>query len=1686
MQQDFRVKSGIILSGNITGAQNITVTYSGSFGNLFVSGKVYGNVEGTVSTLSNFTTANLAENNSALYYTNARVVSAVNPLLTTANVVEKDNLYFTQERVTPQLTTANVVETTNQYFTNVRVLQAVDPKLNTANVVETTNQYFTNVRVLQAVDPKLTTANVIEKDNLYFTAQRAIDALAGNNVTVNNLTVSGDLEIQGNTVSVNTATLTIEDKNIIIANGAINYAQADGAGITIAGANATITYVSAGDELQINKDITAQANISVAGTLDVVGNVNLDNPAFIDGDPVITLNPLNQSIALLRSQMDAQVGNVLYVAGNGNDNNSGNSIANALANIHTALNRAQPWTTVFVKSGDYILYEQPVTIKRRVGMVGDNLRTTTIRPSNVVCDMFYVNNACYVTGITFRDHQHPAAVFSFNPNGSAGVISTSPYIQNCSSITTTGTGMRVDGRYVQGLRSMVCDAYTQTNAGGIGIHMLNQGYTQLVSVFTICCDIAILCENGGFCSITNSNSSFGNYGLVARGVSQMTNFGKLESVTDDGFQTYYNMVDLAERPSYGDAVAFANYDQAKCERDTGLIVDSLAVDLAYQSNTQSAFAGLQYWAQQESAIPNQATETIAAFTYAKNLATNVAANITITAPRQANVVQVRGTPGAWVSRVADGFELVANIITGGTLGITDRIIPNSFPANTNVAVNDAANLIISNKEFIQKEVIAYVNQEYPGFFANTANFISGANAITKCERDTGYLIDSIVFDFLHGGNRQAVTSGVYYYNNDFETTQITGQIPQTTAAYDFIGTIIEKIVKNKKIGRYDQEKCERDTGLIVDSLLIDLAYGSNTQSVFSGLQYWSQSESAIQNQSAETIAAINLAKRLATNVAANIAITSTYQANVAQVRGLPGTQISRVASEFDLIVDIINNGTVGVTDRIIPNTYPANSDVTAHHTANLLVLNKDFIAAEVIAYVNQTYPGFFANANNFVAPLTAANTCSRDVGYILDSVAFDIRHDGNRQAIQSGVYYYNYNANVTQINDQVVQTGLAYDFIGRIIGDVVKNKKFASYNQEKCERDTGLIVDSIALDLLYQGNTQATFAGLQYWAQSTSAIPNQSVETLAAINFVKNTAANIMTGTYAGDYQNNVSFTSGATDGTGYAASILNARIDLVANIIQGGTVGVTDRIISNGLYNTSNVNLTTAANIIVANKDFIAAETIGFVNQTYPGFFANASNFIDPANAITTCSRDVGYILDSVIFDVLHGGNKQSVQAGTYYYNHNANVTQINDQVVKTGRAYTFVANLIDALIANTTVTSLYQTDVTQNLSNQAGTDAETVKTYQSVNLINNIITNGPSVAPAKAPISLIASNNSNVRNAANIIIANRAFITAETVAYINQTQWDPPYQHEVKQNTTAFAAATQAEANLVLNNITLIKSIISNGPNVAPSKRPIYYNTAATANISNAAKIILANKDYIKAETIAFVNAVIFDPPYQSAVKQNTTAFAAASIAEANIVLNNINLITNIIEYGANSAPTKRPISYSTLSNNTNVINAAKIILANRDYIKAEVKGYINQNWSNIASGLTYYTVANATPLVGNTSTVILLETVNDVTFLPNIAVSFHQPSYISGSGHTFEYVGSGTDLARALPYQGGFPIQENEVVQERGGQVYFTSTDQQGDFRIGSQLLFNRVDGTITGETFNKSLFAVMTPYILAIEG
>ena len=121
---------------------------------------------------------------------------------------------------------------------------------------------------------------------------------------------------------------------------------------------------------------------------------------------------------------------------------------------------------------------------------------------------------------------------SVRPPYSKGVgpITQGPYIRNCTNFVPKSIGMKVDGFNAEpgdkddiGVTgTMSVDSYTQYNQGGIGVSITNGAYAQLVSIFTICDDIAIYTASGGQCDLTNSNSSFGNYGLYASGVGDQT------------------------------------------------------------------------------------------------------------------------------------------------------------------------------------------------------------------------------------------------------------------------------------------------------------------------------------------------------------------------------------------------------------------------------------------------------------------------------------------------------------------------------------------------------------------------------------------------------------------------------------------------------------------------------------------------------------------------------------------------------------------------------------------------------------------------------------------------------------------------------------------------------------------------------------------------------------------------------------------------------------------------------------------------------------------------------------------------------------------------------------------------------------------------------------------------------------
>jgi hypothetical protein len=166
-----------------------------------------------------------------------------------------------------------------------------------------------------------------------------------------------------------------------------------------------------------------------------------------------------------------------------------------------------------------------------------SVATATATVSSGVLSINIVDNG---SGYTAGEKPH---ISIQAPTTKRPVITTSPYVQNCSSITGpfdlsgnkvfrtlpydysdideqgAGGGIRIDGNLVHPnspLESFVADAFTQVNQGGPGHLVINNGYAQFVSCFTTFCTYGFKVANGGFGNISNSVIDFGAKGLVSK------------------------------------------------------------------------------------------------------------------------------------------------------------------------------------------------------------------------------------------------------------------------------------------------------------------------------------------------------------------------------------------------------------------------------------------------------------------------------------------------------------------------------------------------------------------------------------------------------------------------------------------------------------------------------------------------------------------------------------------------------------------------------------------------------------------------------------------------------------------------------------------------------------------------------------------------------------------------------------------------------------------------------------------------------------------------------------------------------------------------------------------------------------------------------------------------------------------
>jgi hypothetical protein len=91
--------------------------------------------------------------------------------------------------------------------------------------------------------------------------------------------IQGDLTVEGTTTTINSTELTIDDINITIADGAADAAAADGAGITIDGADAALTYQATPNSWEFDRTVT----------VDNQGELRLKEPDSTGNDRYVSL-----------------------------------------------------------------------------------------------------------------------------------------------------------------------------------------------------------------------------------------------------------------------------------------------------------------------------------------------------------------------------------------------------------------------------------------------------------------------------------------------------------------------------------------------------------------------------------------------------------------------------------------------------------------------------------------------------------------------------------------------------------------------------------------------------------------------------------------------------------------------------------------------------------------------------------------------------------------------------------------------------------------------------------------------------------------------------------------------------------------------------------------------------------------------------------------------------------------------------------------------------------------------------------------------------------------------------------------------------------------------------------------------------------------------------------------------------
>jgi hypothetical protein len=804
-------------------------------------------------------------------------------------------------------------------------------------------------------------------------------------------------------------------------------------------------------------------------------------------------------------------------------------------------------------------------------------------------------------------------------------------------------------------------------------------------------------------------------------------------------------------------------------------------------------------------------------TYEENFPIKVPPNVSISGDEFRRTI-IRPRPGMSTSPWAGIHFCRDTTLDGLTIAtqrfghhyLTDSTEPIYSLINNPGDYTSAAQILVNNRSFIKSEVIAWIEAQISGNISPfTSSFVYNRDL---CKRDIGLLVDAMVFDLRYGGQARTVSAALKYYQSASALIAITTQKAETLAAINRINTIAQSVLDNSPFSPLFQNV---DTQVINPAIVAetgaDTIFAAFIAMVVDILDD-DESFNAPKNNDEMDVYLMNDATRLQQQT----------------IQGQGG---------FALVLD--PEGQI-----LTKSPYAQVGTVFGKSTGRQTFTGSLFIDG-------------FAGNQQFVID-TKPDNFTLNVSELVrkPQAPFSFFRNGERYTVN---YIRNY---------EFDPLGSTAQFI--LDEQTPYTAPLFVYNESKCFRDVGLIIDAVTADLVFGSNYQSAKAGLSYVrAYSGVVTSSQLFETVSAINYSRDQAL--------------LEVTDPAT------RSIITTRYLTVTNIIQRGVNAVPVLVYPNTVgATTATFN---ASVLLQENKTFIQAEIVAWVDDQIA---TDTGIWEDFTYDDELCYRDTGYIVDGLIFDLLYGGTISVVDIANSYYD-GSGVSVFAGQTAQSAAAYTRLKAVVQAIVVNTSVTRSSGNTETQitDVGNPGGAgDATTLGTLTDI--VINGVTNKAGIPTATAP-DYSASNNAIYKAARTAIQAAKATIQADTIIQINDV-------------ISKFELITPGNRSMLSNDFTCINDmgyglLATNGGLTEAVSMFTYYCYTAYYSLNggqirsiggSSANGVFALKaegsDPLEIPDIVFL---------EDNISQGATVYAPGGLAPYQSVLNGLQLYVEVDDY-------------------------------------------------------------------------------------------------------------------------------------------------------------------------------------------